>query len=111
MTATALPALPKRPIEHYELNWRGIAIRITYSPDAHGSPADSYHYSRLEIETYPSRGPLPITESGYKSQHPPGGEIEAAGGPVTYVTQWLNSAASSREWKQFALDQRQGSLF
>lgn len=70
---------PERRIEHIPFKWRGISIRIMYTPNAYGSPASIYHFSRLEVQS-DSRMPLPITDTGYKSQTLPGGSIEAAGG-------------------------------
>lgn len=101
---------PERRIEHIPFKWRGISIRIMYTPNAYGSPASIYHFSRLEVQS-DSRMPLPITDTGYKSQTLPGGSIEAAGGPVAYVELWLEQAAQSKEWRAMEAALRQGTLF
>ena len=101
----------KRPIEHFDYSWRGIRIRIAYSPDEDGSLDNFYHYSRLEVASDRKGSPLPITETGYRSHTVPGGTIEAAGGPVAYVVAWLDSAARSSQWKATERDLRQWCLF
>jgi hypothetical protein len=101
---------PERRIEHIPFKWRGITMRIMYTPNAYGSPSTIYHFSRLEVEA-DHRVPLPITETGYKSQTQPGGTIEAAGGPVAYVERWLNQTAQTKEWRAIEAELRQGTLF
>lgn len=101
---------PDRRIEHIPYRWRGITMQIIYTPDAHGPRTSVYHFSRLEVQTE-RRLPLPITDTGYKSQSQPGGTIEAAGGPVAYVERWLDEAAKSGAWRAIEAELRQGSLF
>ena len=74
-------------------------------------PAEIYHYAHLEITSAAPREPLPISETGYKSQFLPAGEIENAGGVVTYVTRWLDTASRKPAWKAIERERRQGCLF
>ncbi len=108
-TPEAQTAKAVRAIEHYELTWCGIAVRIVYEPQSIG-PAHCV-YAHLEVMTERPRRPLPMTETGYQSLFLPAGTIEAHGGPVTYVTRWLDHAARSPQWKAMERDRRQGSLF
>jgi hypothetical protein len=96
--------------EHYELVWRGITVRASYNPYDYGGPGEPMHIAHLQVANAARREPLPMTETGYKSLHLPFGEVEAAGGVVRYVTQWLDHAARKPEWKAIERDQ-QGSLF
>jgi len=104
-TASAVRA----EIEHYTMKWRGMDVLIVYKRDWAVLPDCSY--SHLEVMTDAPRCPLPMSETGYKSHFTPAGTIEALGGPVAYVTRWLDHAAKSAAWKAIERDQRQGSLF
>lgn len=113
MSGAAAPATRTasavRVIEHYALPWRGIDVRIVYQPHAMG-PADC-PYAHLEVMTDKPRAPLPMSETGYQSLFLPFGTIEQHGGPVAYVTRWLDHAAKSAAWKLIERDLRQGRLF
>jgi hypothetical protein len=111
MSVAAATAAPKRPIEHYELDWRGIQVRVTYEPDAFGAAGDLHHYSHLQVSNARHRQPLPMSETGYKSHHLPQGEVEAGGGPVAYVSRWLETASRKPAWKAMEQERRQGCLF
>ena len=99
-------------IEKFPVNWQGIALEIRFERNWLGSPPSEFHPSHLEIQTTaPEREPLPITETGYRSHFVAAEDIDEAGGPVPYVTAWLDHAANSKEWKARAEAQRQLSLF
>lgn len=97
------------PIEHYDITWRGIAIRVVYQREATGLP--ECRYSHLEVMTDRPRRPLPMSETGYQSLFVPTGTIEALGGPLTYVDRWLEHAAKSPQWKKAEREMQQGRLF
>lgn len=59
----------------------------------------------------PERAALPFTQTGFKSHYLHEGEVIRAGGPVAYVTAWLDEASQSPEWKAQVDKSRQGSLF
>jgi hypothetical protein len=98
-----------RVIEHYALSWRGIDVRIVYDPRSTGTT--EYPYEHLEVMSDLPRQPLPITETGYKSLFLPAGSIAAQGGPLAFVSRWLDHAASAPQWKAVERDRRQGNLF
>jgi hypothetical protein len=77
--------------EQHKITWRGIALTISFTPDWL-SVAD-----HLEIETE-GRVPLPVTETGYRSHFMAKGSIESYGGPVAFVTDWLDSEAKRLGW-------------
>jgi hypothetical protein len=78
-------------MEQHNITWRGIALTITFTPDWL-SVAD-----HLEIETE-GRIPLPVTETGYRSHFVATGAVEAHGGPVAVVTDWLDHEARRTGW-------------
>jgi hypothetical protein len=77
--------------EQHSITWRGIALTITFTPDWL-NVAD-----HLEIETL-GRVPLPVTETGYRSHFIATASIESYGGPVAFVTDWLDSEAKRLGW-------------
>ena len=97
----------------YEIAWinpltsQGVKIRITHSRDYLASGTD-----HIEIESMaPKKAPLPISETGYRSHFIPPLELMNAGGPVTFVTAWLEREAASKVWQKQASRQAQGDLF
>ena len=71
------------PYETTTFEWKGQALTIRWHPDY--SPGVMAH---LEILTE-DRKPHPISETGYKSHFIQKQEVEDMGGPVAYVTAWL----------------------
>ncbi|MFN3624928.1 MAG: hypothetical protein ACK4TP_12800 [Hyphomicrobium sp.] len=108
-TSVADAGMGKRPIEHYAMTWRGIEVLVAYQPESFGL-AECLH-SHLEVMTSEPRRPLPMTETGYKSLFLPAGTIEELGGPLAYVSRWLEHAAKSPQWKSIEQDSRQANLF
>jgi hypothetical protein len=104
---TTRKAAARPPTEHHQHVWQGIEMQIIYQLDAY-SFCDGY--AHLEVQTF-GRTSLPITETGYRSHFVPRSEVEDCGGPVSYVTAWLNHAAKSPAWKAAEADARQGRLF
>lgn len=69
-------------------------------------------HDHVEIITVsPERAALPITETGYRSHFLHGQHLTEVGGPVAYVTAWLDAASQSTDWKARSEAARQGSLF
>ena len=91
----------------YKFDWSGIEIEAVYTPEGYGP------YAHLEIRSInPEHAPLPMTETGYKSQFHPKGTIEARGGNVVHqVLDWLNEEAQNPKWKAHIEASRQGYLF
>ena len=97
----------------YEIAWTNplsnetIKIRITHARDYLSSGSD-----HIEVESIkPSRAPLPITETGYRSHFMPALELMNAGGPVTFVTAWIEHEAKGNAWSKAATAKQQGDLF
>jgi hypothetical protein len=91
----------------YRFDWNGIEIEVVYTPEGYGP------YAHLEIRSInPESAPLPMTETGYKSQFHPKGTIEARGGNVVkQVMAWLDEKAKRPEWQTHIESSRQGCLF
>ena len=69
--------------EEFQLDWKGQGITIRWCPGWLGG--DTAH---LEIVTK-DRSAHPISETGYRSHFCPRGLVEDAGGPLAFVTAWL----------------------
>ena len=96
----------KRPTT-YKIVWRDIQIVIRHELDYlwQGSSHIEVHVVR------PKRAAIPITETGYRSHFIPTLELINAGGPVTFITAWLDREAKSKAWQNRDFRNRQGDLF
>ena len=72
--------------ETFELIWRKQRLIIRWCADAFVYAGTAH----LEILTE-DRSPHPISETGYRSHFCPRAEVEEAGGPLAYVTAWLET--------------------
>lgn len=97
----------------YQINWqdpatgRSVRLSIRHARDYLSQGSD-----HVEVESLkPPRAPLPITETGYRSHFLPGIELINAGGPVTFVTAWLDREAQSPKWRKAQSGRAQGDLF
>jgi hypothetical protein len=86
----------------YEIDWRDpvagsiTRVRFTHSRDYLIAGQD-----HVEVEALtPKKAALPITGTGYRSQFLPALELINAGGPVTFVTAWLDREAKSKDWQK-----------
>ena len=59
----------------------------------------------------PKKTPLPITETGYRSHFLSPLELVNDGGPVTFVTAWLDREAKGKDWQKRQAVRSQGDLF
>lgn len=94
----------------HKLNWQGIAVTVRYCADWHSDKDTGFLIGHLEIVSEGSV-PLPITETGYKSQFLHPDHVIAKGHAITYVIAWLDEASQSKDWQAHMIEQRQGSLF
>jgi hypothetical protein len=78
-------------MEMHKITWRGVAIEITFTPNKF-SMAD-----HIELHAA-GRSPLPVTETGYRSQFLPAGAVADHGGAVAFVTAWLDDEAKRTGW-------------
>jgi hypothetical protein len=76
----------------HTITWRGIAIEITHTP-AKWSVTD-----HIELRTTP-KTPLPVTETGYRSECFPIGSVAEHGGAVAFVVAWLDHEAERKGWR------------
>lgn len=97
----------------YEIDWRDpvassiTRVRITHSRDYLIAGQD-----HVEVEALtPKKAALPITGTRYRSQFLPALELINAGGPVTFVTAWLDREAKSKDWQKRQTFRQQGDLF
>lgn len=97
----------------YQIAWLNpltsetIKIRITHARDYLSSGND-----HIEVESIsPAKAPLPITETGYRSHFIPPMKLMNAGGPVTFVTAWIEQEAKGKAWSKAAVMRQQGDLF
>jgi hypothetical protein len=97
----------------YEIDWLNpmthdtVRVRITHQRDYLVSGTD--HLSVDSIK--PKKAPLPITATGYLSHFIPALQLVNAGGPVTFITAWLEREAKSKTWQKQASAKIQGDLF
>lgn len=97
----------------YEIDWQDAAggatvrVRITHSRDYLGQGQD-----HIEVQSLaPPKAPLPITGTGYRSHFISPLELINGGGPVTFVTAWLDREAQSKTWRTAVTKRAQGDLF
>ena len=97
----------------YEIDWMNpvthdaVRIRITHQRDYLMPGTD--HLSVDSIK--PKKAPLPITATGYLSHFIPALQLINAGGPVTFITAWLERETQSKIWRKQAIAKIQGDLF
>jgi hypothetical protein len=97
----------------FEIDWldpvtgKSVRVRVIHSRDYLGQSQD-----HIEVESIvPKKAPLPITETGYRSHFVSPLELINDGGPVTFVTAWLDREAKGRDWQKRQAIRQQGDLF
>ena len=96
------------PSQNYKLDWQGLSLSVTYCPDWMPALNDTEQGLVVHLEVRSDdRGPLPITETGYRSRFLSAADVDAAGGPVAYVRASLEYAAKDPAWEE----RKQLSLF
>jgi hypothetical protein len=97
----------------YEIDWLNpvthdaVRIRITHQRDYLVSGTDHLSVDSLK----PKKAPLPITATGYLSHFIPALQLVNAGGPVTFITAWLDRETKSKTWQKQVAAKVQGDLF
>jgi hypothetical protein len=95
----------------YRIDWNGIAIENMFEPNWLGGETSQFSCDHLQVRSIaPDCAPVPVTGTGYRSQFLPCGTVTEAGGPITYVQQWLNAAAQDCAWRDPEAAARQLSL-
>lgn len=94
----------KKKSQTSRMVWRGIGITVTFHPTRWNSPVD-----HIEI-TSDGREPLPITETGYRSNFILAGSIPRNDVEAN-VLAWLEEEADKESWKRFEAERQQLALF
>lgn len=91
----------------YTLIWQSITIEITYWPLKWNT------ISKLEIRSIaPTDAPLPITNTGYKSDFfQPSSTPRSKADIIASVQSWLDEEAAKPAWQDFVEANKQGELF
>lgn len=84
--------------------WEGIEIEVVYAAKS------ILNRAHLELRTK-DKVPIPVTETGYRSEFLEPGLVEEQGGPDAYTRAWLNYMAQSVEWREYKRTSEQLSLF
>lgn len=79
-------------MEQHNITWRGIRIEVSFRPKAYGM------VDHIELRTE-GNAPLPVTDTGYRSNHLPLGTVADAGGAAAFVVAWLNHEAERAGWQ------------
>ncbi|MBZ0243903.1 MAG: hypothetical protein K8F24_11850 [Bacteroidales bacterium] len=90
--------------------WNDIPITIEYDPDYSKNYRETYGYGLAHIQLRADR-PLPVTQTGYKSQFIAEPLVAEYGDVTAFVTAMLDEAAQSPEWEKIQADYIQPSLF
>ncbi|GGE33663.1 hypothetical protein GCM10007276_08720 [Agaricicola taiwanensis] len=99
-----------RSLQKSTIIWRGFEIEIRYEATWLCCAQDDRigHLAIKMVEPESMR--LPISHTGYRSYFANPVEVDAAGGPVAFVTDWLNEAAQAPAWQEQSQDPRQCAL-
>ena len=103
----------ERHIQTFIIDWQGITLSVTYEPDylGMGKTAGWVNAHLTVTAIQPDRARLPITETGYRSHFLCGHEVDQCGGPIAYIRQWLDHAATTKAWQAYQEQNRQFTLF
>ncbi len=95
--------------------WQDVKIEIAYTPDWLGlskSPYRDEGMTHLEIRSIePMDAPLPITNTGYRSEFVNDSRITDIHDAVLYAVERLDDEARLPDWKAYVESQRQYTLF
>ena len=87
--------------------WRDVALKVIVTEDC-WSPGQT----QLELSVIKPKGaPVPITSFGYYCHYVNAALLAADGGPVAFITDWLDREARTKKWQQTEFRWRQGDLF
>jgi len=88
------------------VTWRGIDVEIRHCR----AWCTLTGISHVEVMST-GRVPLPITETGYRSQFTAPENVAQYGTVESYVLAWLDHSSQSRDWKIRETEARQLFLF
>ena len=79
-------------LEVHNITWRGVEIEIVYAEKKFGV------IDHVELRTE-GKAPLPVTETGYRSEYFALGTAKEYGGVIPLVTAWLDHEAERVKWQ------------
>ncbi len=95
--------------------WQDVKVEIRYTPDWSGyskSTGGAEGITHIEIRSVePKNAPLPITETGYRSEFMNDSCIADIHDAVLYAVERLDDEARLPDWKAYVESQRQYALF
>ena len=95
----------KENYEIYYITWQDIEIEICYCP----SWSNYAEIAHLEIKRQ-GDGPLPITDTGYRSHFIHHDQLKRYNDPCEFVLAWLDHEAQSKSWQSHLTDYNQLKL-
>jgi len=87
--------------------WRDVTCRVRHTRDYLVEGSD---HVELMVLT-PKGALLPITDTGYLSHFIDAGELDAAGGAVRFMLDWMEREAKSTRFRKADFKSRQLKLF
>jgi hypothetical protein len=97
----------KRLAMTYAFRWREYTLRVVHTPDV-----VNCGWSHLEVETIdPVGAPLPLGLASRFVHEIEEEDLQAAGGPVSFLTAWLEREAIGKGYAEAMFRWRQGRLF
>ena len=85
------------------ITWEGITIAVSHEANWLNT-----EYDHIELRADEK---LPVTETGYRSHFIANTELALFDSLEEAVRQWLDAAATSKEWQKYLKDSQQLSLF
>jgi hypothetical protein len=89
--------------------WDSLAVRLRIIHQRNYLSTGDDHLVIESVE--PAKAPIPITETGYLSHFIRPEDLERAGGPKQFVSDWLAREGMSKKWQQRNAVHSQGNLF
>ena len=89
--------------ERFSLVWQDRTIEVSFQ--ANWLNSGHWHIELRCAE------PLPVTQTGYRSQFVVADAIDDADAIEEYILAWLDNAAEDPAWRKLVEDRRQLSLF
>lgn len=96
----------QQTVRRHRLIWRDWTLTVRHTTNYLGFKED-----HIEITVAKPKGaPIPITDTGYRSHFMQAADLKRAGGPVAFVTAWLEQEARTKAWARAELKWRQLEL-
>ena len=94
------------------MDWNGISLEVSWEPSWLALPETQYAVGHLQLQSIaPERAPLPVTETGYRSLFINPQDVMNEGGPLAFVSAWLDCESRNHSWRAQQESARQLALF